>query len=132
MVRREDDRPEAIGSRGGLGKAGFVRGALSAPLESHASGKADAWPMCATHRAALVPSTPPATRLVLGRVARDGLSMGSPDFGGGTLRRRALCRSLSGRGRGAAVWRLRPSHRPVLGAWCRGPGSAASKRSTWP
>ena len=28
--------------------------------------------------------------------------------------------------------RLRRSHRPVSGASCRGPGSAASKRSTWP
>jgi len=56
MVRREDDRPEAIGSRGGLGKAGFVRGALSAPSNHTPAGR----PMrgrCA--RRIVLPSCPP-------------------------------------------------------------------------
>jgi hypothetical protein len=49
MVRRENDRPEAIGSRGGLGEAEF-RTQRSAPARIDAGPEGDAWRTCAMHR----------------------------------------------------------------------------------
>jgi hypothetical protein len=50
MVRRENDRHLAIGSRGELGKAGF-RACRSTHARIVAGpGSGDAWRMCATHR----------------------------------------------------------------------------------
>jgi hypothetical protein len=49
MVRREDDRPQAIGSRGELGKAGF-RTQRSMHARIVTGRESDAWRMCATHR----------------------------------------------------------------------------------
>src|SRR5205823_13762558 len=46
----EDDRPTAIGSRGGLGKAGFFYARLYARSNHTPAGGVDAWRMCATHR----------------------------------------------------------------------------------
>ena len=59
MVRREDDRPEAIGSRGGLGKAGFRTG-RSTHARIVARPEGDAWRICATHR----PSKRPCSSVV--------------------------------------------------------------------
>lgn len=50
MVRREDDRLEAVGSRGGLGKGGILPRALRARSNHTPAGGVDAWRMCATHR----------------------------------------------------------------------------------
>lgn len=49
MVRRENDRPEAIGSRGGLGDAEF-RTQRSAHARIVAGPEGEAWRMCATPR----------------------------------------------------------------------------------
>jgi hypothetical protein len=49
MVRREADRPLAIGSRGGLGKAGF-RMQRSTHARIVAGPEREAWRICATHR----------------------------------------------------------------------------------
>src|SRR3954462_10888707 len=49
MVRRENDRPEAIGSRGGLSEAEFGT-QRSAHARIVAGPEADAWRMCATSR----------------------------------------------------------------------------------
>lgn len=78
----------------------------------------------------IVPSTARATRLVLGRVVCNGLSMGSPPLGGvpgcggQCAGRSEVAVALS------AVVGCDRLTVPALGASCRGPGSAVSKRST--
>ena len=49
MVRRKDDRPKAIGLRGGLGGLGF-RTRRSTRARIVAGPEDDAWRTCATHR----------------------------------------------------------------------------------